>query len=451
MATPLFSTIAALAGLLLFALAVAWVRHSPPIGMGLVCLSIIPLWEVPYAPPLLTLSGLNIYPTDVITGVLFLAGALELTQLRANLGGWLVPWVLFGAFIAVALIRGVAAVGPGTAINEARSLLYFFFARTWVLAVRPDRLRLHTVSLVLGWALVLVAVYHGVRYGIGSAGSWASVGDGSRQTGRVLVASQALPLLLSAGTLFLNPSGSARVRPRFAFMSSLVFLAVVLLAQHRSVWGAAGVGMVAVLLWSGRTYIRQRVFVLLIGAAWLALVGWISGVLDPSSNVDAGEALDTRTYRWRTSSWQSLIDEAFNRGPVSVLGGEPFGTGYLRQLDTGLWTSASPHNWYVMVFLRLGLIGLFLLVAILISALAASRGVASLWTFVIAAVIVYGWSYNADWFIAPWLGAAITVSLGSRRKTERSVSESVPLANCADVRIGAVSAAGGPRPLAIRP
>lgn len=225
-----------------------------------------------------------------------------------------------------------------------------------------------------------------------------------------------------------------------------MFLAVVLLAQHRSVWGAAGVGMVAVLLWSGRTYIRQRVFVLLIGAAWLALVGWISGVLDPSSNVDAVEALDTRTYRWRTSSWQSLIDEAFNRGPVSVLGGEPFGTGYLRQLDTGLWTSASPHNWYVMVFLRLGLIGLFLLVAILISALAASRGVASLWTFVIAAVIVYGWSYNADWFIAPWLGAAITVSLGSRRKTERSVSESVPLANCADDRIGGVSAAGSQRP-----
>lgn len=447
----LFPTIAALAGLLLIALTVGWVRHSPPIGMALVCLSIIPLWEIPYAPPLLTLSELNIYPTDVIASVLFLAGVLELTQLRANLGGWLVPYVLFGAFIAVALLRGVAAVGPGTAINEARSLLYFFFAMTWALAVRPDRLRLHTVSLVLGWALVLVAVYHGVRYGIGGAGSWALAGDGRRQTGRVLIGSQGIALLLSAGTLFLNPSGTARVRPQFAFMSSLVFLGVVLLAQHRSVWGAAGLGMVAVLMWSGRTHVRRRVFLLMIGAAWLALVGWTSGVLDPSSNIDAGEALDARTYQWRTSSWQYLIDEALNRGPVSVLSGEPFGTGYLRQLDTGLWTSASPHNWYVMVFLRLGLIGLILLSAILLSALVASRGVSPIWTFAIAAAIVYGWSYSADWFIAPWLGAAITVSLGSRRTTERSVCESVPLANCADVRIGAVSAAGGPRPLAIRP
>ncbi len=422
MAALMFLSIVALAALVMFALAVAWVRRYPSIGLGLVCLFIVTLWERQYPPPILTLSTLNIYPADLITLVLFAVGVLELTQLRANLGGWFVPWVLFGVCIAVSLLVGVAAFGPGTAVNEARGLLYFFFAMTWALAVRPDRLSLHTFSLVLGWALVLVALYHGVRFGFGSAGSFATAGDGSIRNGRVLIASQALALLLCAATTFLGSSGAVKVRSQFSGGSSLVFGAVAVIAQHRSVWGAGAVGILTVLIWSRRRRARQQGFVLLMLGVWVALVGWSSGILEGSEVLES--ASSRNTYDWRTAGWQGLISQAVARGPLTVVAGEPFGgSGFLRQMPTGELISVSAHNWYVDIFVSLGIIGLIALFPMLVSALVKSRALPSIWMFSLAATAAYGWAYSPDWFVAPWLGAAITLSLRGGRITDGSVAK----------------------------
>jgi hypothetical protein len=405
---------AALVALVAFAIAVAWVRNYPPIGVVLVALLLIPLWELQYPPPIVTFSGLSVYPADLITLVLFAVGALEVAQLRANLGGWLAPWVLFGVCIAVSLFLGVAAFGPGTAINAARVLLYFFFAMTWALAVRPDRLKLHTVSLILGWALVLVAMYHGFRYGFGGPASATSIGDGIVQSGRVLIGTQAMALLLCAATVFLEPSRLGKDRSQFSAISSLVFVAVVLIAQHRSVWISCALGMVAVFIWSGRKQAQRRAFALLAFGAWLALVGWTVGILDGSEWV--GEATNANTYDWRTSGWHFLITQAMTRGPVAVVFGDPFGgTALLRRVGSGQMTSVSAHNWYVDVFLSLGIIGLMSLLLILFAALGKSRAFPSIWTFSLAAIVAYSWAYSVEWYLAPWIGAAITASLQGGR------------------------------------
>jgi hypothetical protein len=138
-------------------------------------------------------------------------------------------------------------------------------------------------------------------------------------------------------------------------------------------------------------------------------MSWASGFL--GSNLVQSTA-DLRTYDWRNSSWQALISEAIAQGPATVIAGDPFGGGYLRQVARGVWTTVSAHNWYVSIFLRLGIIGLIVLATILVPAFLKSRDVSSLWTFVITAVAVYGWSYSVDWYLAPWLGAAIIGSLG---------------------------------------
>jgi hypothetical protein len=410
MATLIFLGIAALVALAAFALAVAWVRRYPPVGVVLVALILIPLWELQYPPPIVTFSGLSVYPADLITLVLFAVGALEFAQLRANLGGWLAPWVLFGVCIAVSLFLGVAAFGPGTAINAARVFLYFFFAMTWALAVRPDRLRLHTVSLVLGWALVLVALYHGFSYGFGGPASSTAISNGFVQSGRVLIGTQAMVLLLCAATVFLGRSRLGKVRSQFSAISSLVFGGVVLIAQHRSVWISCAVGMVAVFIWSGRKEARRRAFVLLAIGAWLALVGWAFGFLDGSEWV--GEASSTKTYDWRTSGWRALITQAIARGPFNVVFGDPFGgSASLRQVGTGQMTSVSAHNWYLDLFLNLGVIGLITLLLIFVAALAKSRPLPSIWTFSLAAIAAYSWAYSVEWYLAPWFGAAVTMSL----------------------------------------
>ncbi len=417
MAAFIFSIFVAFAALVGFALSVAWVRRSPPIGLALLCLIIIPLWEVPFPSPLVTLSGLSIYPADVITPILFTVGVLEVKQLRANLRGWILPWVLFGVLIAVALLRGFVAFEPATAVHEARPLLYFFGAMTWVLGIRPDRLRLHAVSLILGWVLVLVALYHGLTYGFGGSSSVISTRDGVIQTGRILLASQSMALLLCAATVFLGPSGLAKDRQQFYTASALVFGGVVVIAQQRSVWGAGALGVAAVLILS-RQRGRKHVFVTLIPGTCVVLIAWFSGILGGSQILDS--ASNRSTYEWRTTSWQILISEAIARGPVTVVSGEPFGSNVsFRQIPTtNGWTSVQAHNWYVTIFLYLGLLGLMVFVAILAAALVNSRTMPSVWTFVPAAIAAYSWAYSLEWYLAPWLGAAVSVALGAGRIAE---------------------------------
>ncbi len=417
-----FFIIVAFTVLVVFAVAVEWLRRSPHVGLWLIGLTLISLWEVPSPPALVQLSGISVYPSDVITTLFFVVGVLELSQLRANLGGLFIPWVLFGVLIAVSLLRGVGEFGPGTAFNEARTPLYFFFAMTWALAVRPDRLKLHTFSLVLGWALVIVASYHIARYGIGTAASTISLGDGVIRSGRPLIASQTFALLLCAATALSSPG---KVRSQSATVSALVFLGVVVLAQHRSVWTAGLMGVAAVAIWSGRRLARKRAMVPLAVGAWLLLFGWTSGILSGSEYVES--AADTGTFEWRTSSWQALISRSISSGSAVVVGGNPFGTGNLRRLSNGGWTAVSAHNWYVEIFLRLGIAGVITLIAVLFVALAKSRWAPSLWAFVVAAVAGFGWAYSVEWYVAPWLGAAIAVSLKYGRGAQASSRRSGPL------------------------
>lgn len=399
------SGVLGLALLVPFALAVALVRRYPLAGIGLAALVVTALWEVPNPPPLITVEGLNIGPADVITLTLFVVGVLEFPQLSANLQGWLIPWLLFGVLIAISLLRGTAAFGLGAATNEARGVMWVYFAMTWALAIRPERLRLRQVSLVLGWALVFVGLYHAVTYGIGGPTSIVSMGDGSYRSSRILVAGQAAVLLLCAGTVFLGAPRSGKGRQRG---SSLVFVGVILLSQHRSVWIAGALGITAVIISARRGRPGSRAFILFAVVVWSAFAAWTIRNVNPElieSVSDAG------TLEWRTSSWQALISEATARGPLSVATGEPFGTGLLRKVSAGVLTGVQAHNWYVEVFLRLGLIGLMVIASMLIAAAWKSRARSPEWMFVVVAVGVYAFAYGVAWFLAPWLAAAIVVSL----------------------------------------
>lgn len=419
MAALAFSSITALAALVGFAMAVALVRRFPPIGIALIALIVIPLWDRPalFRSPIVSLSGASFYIADMVAIVLFAAGLLQLSQLRANLRAWFVPWTLFGAFIAVALIRAVLSDGPASGFNSARMLLFFFWAMTWVMGVRPDRLRLSTGSLVLGWVLVVVALYHGVKYGFGGANSLSiRFDDGYGQTGRVLVAPQSLILLLCAAILILGRSRSGKSGPPFYLISALVFAGIVVIAQHRSVWAAGVAGSIAVMIWSARTRARKQLFVQLALGGGVLLVAGSFGLL--SESAIAGSASDRQTMEWRSTGWRILISEAVARGPVSIVFGEPSASTFYRELNTRQFTSVSAHNWYLDILLYVGALGALLLVAVLVSALVKSREVSAAWTFVLAAVAAYGLGYSVEWYVAPWLGAAIVGSLGVGRIAE---------------------------------
>lgn len=404
------SGVVAVALLVPFVLAVALVRRYPPAGIGLTALIIIPLWEVPHPPPIITTGGLSITSTDVITLTLFVVGLLEYAQLRDNLQGWLIPWLLLGALIAVSLLRGAATFGLGSATNEGRAEVWFFFAMTWALSVRPERFRLRTASLAVGWALVLIALYHAVKYGIGGPTSRVVVGDdGSSRGGRVLIAGQAVALLLCAGTVFFGTHRADKGHGRYTW-SAMVFLGVVLISQHRSVWIAGFLGIIAVMISARGERAGGRAFTLVAVGAWVAFTGWVV------QNVGRGvveSALNTDTLDWRTTSWQTLTSQAIDRGPLTIATGEPFGGGFLRQIGPRATnvTGVQAHNWYVELFLRSGIFGLMVFAAILIAAVLKSRARSPEWTFTVVAIGIYASAYPVEWFLAPWFAAAIVVAL----------------------------------------
>jgi hypothetical protein len=404
----------------------------------LTALIIVTVWEVPITAVLLTFAGLNVTATDVITVILFVVGVLEFAQLRTNLRGWLIPWIFLGVLIGFSLLRGVSMYGLAHATNEARGEIWVYFAMTWALAVRPERLKLHTFSLILGWMLTLVAVYHLAVHGLGSPTAVVILPDGSYGPNRILVAAQAAALLLCAGTLFLRTADPGEGRSRFA-RSSLVFFGVILASQHRSVWLGALAGVTAALIFANGGRARSRAAALLGIGAWLAFVGL---TVVGGENAALESAANSQSYDWRTSGWQSLVADAIARGPATVALGEPYGSGFLRKIGATT-TGVQAHNWYVEIFLRLGIVGLTVLVGMLVAAIWKSRAQSPEWMFSLVAVGVYASAYALDWFLAPWLAAAMVVSLRGGSVADEATESTTASTGYVARRVGANTAPRG--------
>lgn len=406
------SGVPVLVALVWFVLVVGLVRRYPIVGIGMAALVLVPLWEVNLSTPLIMIGATNVTSSDVFTTILFVVGLLEFAQLEANLRGWLIPWLVLGVLLAVALLRGIAIYGLPHAVNEARGELGFYFAMTWALAIRPDRVKLHTVSLIIGWMLVLVALYHIIElHGLGSPTDVVYAADNyGKFRNRILVAPQALVLLLCAGTLFFRTADSEKGRSRF-FASSLVFLGIVLLSQHRSVWVGMLVGLSAVLIFTNRRRAggdgRGRAFALLAVGAWLAFAGWL---LRSGGNEAVEAVTDSGTFEWRFAGWEMLTSDQIARGLDSIAIGAPYGSGFQRTV-LHFTSGVQPHNWYVTIFMRQGLIGLVVIAALLMAAASKSQARSPEWMFLIMAPAAYAFAYSLDWFQAPWLAAAIVASL----------------------------------------
>jgi O-antigen ligase len=102
-----------------------------------------------------------------------------------------------------------------------------------------------------------------------------------------------------------------------------------------------------------------------------------------------------------------------------VLLGQPFGAGYERINGAGVLESWAPHNWYVLLYLRIGLIALALLLFLLLGALVrAARTRDGVATAMITALLVFGIAYSVSWFLAPWLALGLAVGMRAHSVTD---------------------------------
>ena len=160
-----------------------------------------------------------------------------------------------------------------------------------------------------------------------------------------------------------------RTKP-LAWILAVLFGLTIVGMQHRSVWVATFAG-VLVLVW-GLSRLRLNVaskflsislvFVLLL--LIIVASGQFNGVLNSvDDQFIRATSTTSGTFVGRVEGWQSLLKIWIDsHSPITYLVGKPFGGGYERfELGDlgGKSVSQMPHNYYVHLLYRGGLIGLF--------------------------------------------------------------------------------------------
>ncbi|MBC9726981.1 O-antigen ligase family protein [Streptomyces sp. TRM68367] len=302
-------------------------------------------------------AGVNLLPTDVLTVCLLFAA---LIMLGGNWGRRTLALLLALLVLTThALIRGFGLFGIQTASNEARtSFIQLFCVALYVAVLPAGRKLLLAVTRIWMWAacaLCCLALLWWLQVGIGSNSDSLTV-DGVLTNARPLGADRAL-IIGQAAVILL--CGRNIVWGR-ALAGTL--LVVVILAQHRTVWLAVGVMITGWLLSRHRQTGSRAAALGVLGSLstlYLLAVSW--GTADEVTSSLAASSEDDRTLVWRMEGWHALLPQ-LDEVPDWLLG-LPFGSGYDRVIN-GAFITVSPHNYYLEVLLRLGLLGVVVLLLV---------------------------------------------------------------------------------------
>lgn len=337
------------------------------LGAGLI-LAIF-LWEAfVLVLPMTRFGRVNAYPQDLVFIVLAVAGIARFLT-RKKFAGVHLAWFLFGLSMLASFTRGAASYGFQAAGVELREFFYFFAAALYFMSfpINSNHLkRLTQMWLYVAAVLILLALFRWATggYGLDAAQQLTDTEHGGM---RVLNAQQALFLaqaFLISLFLRLVPE-SSRLWRNFA----AVLLPVLVLLQHRTVWVVTIVSTLLAALNGGK--IRSRVVGMVMVAAMagtmlgLALFGGSTDKVEGALGASTIEPISIQqsTFAWRVEGWKELIAESKKFGFSEFMFGKPFGAGYSRKV-WGSEVNYTPHNFYIQVFLRLGILGLIALIYI---------------------------------------------------------------------------------------
>ncbi len=318
----------------------------------------------------LPIGSLDLYANDILLLALLgglILGALRrgrpLPRLRDPISITLFAFLLYGLF---SLARGYAIHGaralPAFRLRYLYGLLYFLVLH--VMTSPESRRRL--LAAVLGSG-VLIGLY-----GIWNALTGANVGHStSSHTLRYLSGLQAMVLFfalaLVAGTIW------SRRRPLWSVVCAALYLIGILLAQARSVWLGAVMGVAVA--YSGSTGAGRQVWRRYLPA--VLLVGLVVVVILVATNLDIGGDVATRaaslsnvsgdiTTVWRLFVWGEALKEV-RANPILGLGlGKRFV--YFDVVKEDWRSNRQLHNTYVALAYHSGAIGvgLFILFQLLV-------------------------------------------------------------------------------------
>lgn len=315
-------------------------------------------------PPRLEPGGIAVDHIDVLLVVLIASLVARLLR------GWrpspmVSVLILIYILITFSIARGSTEFGIPASINEARDTLYLFATilyASFLRSDRPTRVQVGRAWMIFCQALVAISLLRWaiVLTGLPLRGEWFSDDYWGL---RVVTSGEALSI--AQGALILLPRilrGEATLAER---RLAGVFAASVFMLQHRSVYAVMLCGA-AVMIWRHRFLLDRRFVMTMIASSVLAAAAFVS-VLDSgelAEQASTADASSTVTFEWRAAGWVALLQDSAPSGPEDVLFGTPYGSGYERVLATGERVDVAPHNQYLELMLRIGIVGLGLVLLV---------------------------------------------------------------------------------------
>ncbi len=390
--------------------------------------------------------GLNIFPQDLVfVGLAAVGGVRMLAGTNPRPAAF--AWFLFGVMLVVSFMLGVFKYRTEAGV-DLRPTFYFWSTALYIGSFRigiAEANRVMKFTLVAGIAVLLIVAYRWISDAL-HLGAVVFNQIGAGKPLRVVTAGQAY--FLAAITIMLAWSAATGRVSKKASWLFIPFALAVLLLQHRSVWVATIVGLGVLYIGEPRLrgrFVRMSVLGSLVGAILLIPLT-IFGVMDPIYTALDESVAETMlshgsTLTWRMQSNQELFSQWLNGGLREYLIGKPFGSGYERFLsDLGHVTNYSPHNFYIQMLLRVGALGVtVVLVAYLYAARRlwvarvqdAASGFAGYLPLaaVLVSSLVFFYPYGAHFIQGMFLGLALAVlpETGlARQKSEPHSIASIP-------------------------
>lgn len=363
--------------------------------------------------------GVSIGPVDLINMMLLAAAGLRMKRGPTGL-----QWALLGAIglVIYGTVTGLLRLGDAAMLGF-RAELYFLVPALFVSTLSAQSLpRVVRAIVWFGMGLAFLAVFRWI--GIATLGFEYETGY---LIERVIPSNAALWVALAAlGAIFtLFHARGIRSTEHPWFVAALC-LVVVLFTQHRSVWIASTV-MLAMVFLVTQHGTSHKVAVVLVAGITVALIE----LLDLGFGGTAAESLayaasHAGTWEWRLDRWSRVWETHVARGWGAILLGSGYGYGWVTGI-VGEW-EVDPHNGFLQIAVRIGLVGAFLvflpyylaLRKLLFSGDSTNR---LLWLWTVG-ILVYFIPYMGDMLAGVILGTTIA-ALGAVTG-ERQVLQSPP-------------------------
>ena len=309
------------------------------------------------------LSGFEATVSDFLYCSLFVAGLIRLIYTTASNNPQRL-WLLFSALAMLAFVLGASRYGVHVAGLYFRPVFYLIAGGFYALSFEWSEEDFFGAMRLWAFAAALLVVVAALRWLMPGEGFWSpsnymAVGRFLYQRERVLPAASSL---LLSQVAIVGIFGWARGRSGPAErLLTVACLAMVLFLFHRSVWVSTVIAVAGVTFYARRDIGRLGGIAALLAVALGAVSMLAAGlghdlIASPVASALQEAVSDNSTLDWRVQGWRFLLRRALSSGPINLLFGSGFGSGYERLINNNV-VVVSPHNAYLEMFLNTGIAG----------------------------------------------------------------------------------------------